>query len=474
LIVLPPEKQRVTSYALDRSVLSWVARPESAAEVREYIEFARAKRLSICPAGGRNSFSDVFLLGDHLSLDLRRLDRVIDFDPSRGTITVEAGALTRDILALVMPVGWHLASTSGSPWNTVGGDLSSNVNGKDSWHAGTFGDQVESFEIVLADSSVRRVDRDSDPALFNAVIAGLGLLGVVTQVTLRLKPIPSLVIEERSRPAAGIAELIDAFLHLNPEFEDFSYAWVDAFPNGRAFARAVRESARFVDADGESAPEEFRQLLLPPTKILALEPRTFWRTVNRSGRFLSSIGLHSVVFRNLNRAKYFKARLSGERVRLSSFAAYQFPMTRLFPDWNQRFAPEGFNEVQALFPAERFERALRKVVATYVRYRRVPEVCGVRRHTSDSYDLSFAGEGLSFAIAYSLADFRPGELVAFQRELVDRILTEGGKVYLSKFPYLEPDAFRQMYPKAGTFLATKRAVDPDRLFWSDAAERLLL
>ena len=114
----PAAKTRIKAYGLDRSVASWVLCPETADDIGQCFEFAQARQLSICPVGARNSFGDVFLLGEHVSLDLTRLDRIVRFDPEAGIITVESGVRDVDVLALVMPFGWQLASISGSPTNT--------------------------------------------------------------------------------------------------------------------------------------------------------------------------------------------------------------------------------------------------------------------------------------------------------------------------------------------------------------------
>jgi decaprenylphospho-beta-D-ribofuranose 2-oxidase len=386
---------------------------------------------------------------------------------------VEAGAREPAVLAHALPRGWQLSSASGSLWNTIGGDLSSNINGKDSWHAGSFGDQVLSFRIVLADGSVREVDRQSDGPLFASVVGGLGLLGVVTEVTLQLRRIPSVMLEQRSRPVADIHALLDRFAGLRPEEEDFAYAWVDAYAAGAARGRGVFESARFVGAAAEVGRDELRRQLEPRERIFLMPPALFWGIVSRGWKALDRFHLAATAFRMMNEIKYVRARTSGDRRATVPYPDFQYPMVKLFPHWNLKFAPEGFNEVQALFATERFEAAFAALLAFCSRRRRVPELCAVRRHRADGYHLSFAGDGLSVTLPFPLAGLSAAELEDHRARLIDTILEFGGKVYLSKFPYLSPAAFRHMYPAHTRFTEVKARVDPERLFWSETAERLL-
>lgn len=469
----PAERRRITSHGLDRSVTSWVLRPASREDVLACLEFARTRHLRICPAGGRNSFGDVFLLGDHLSLDMTRLDRIVSFDAQTGRITVEAGVLEPTVLARVMPAGWGLAAGSGSLWNTVAGNLSSHINGKDTWKLGAFGDQVESLAIVLANGETRRIDRGSDAPLFDAVIGGLGLLGVVVEVTLRLRRIPSVVLQCESRPVRNLDELSAHFAALDAATVDFSYAWVDAYAEGGGLGRGICESARFVSAGPTVAPEVFRRGFVPRQRIFGLSPERFWGAVRRAGQVCSAIGPEGALFRSLNAIRYAHARRAGPRRTVMAFADYQYPMVRRFPFWNRKFAPHGFNEVQALFPTAQFAPGFRALRAVYRRHERIPEICAIRRHRADPYPLAFAGDGLSATFPFALAGFSPGDLEAFRREVTEAILRFGGKVYLSKFPYLEPEPFRQMYPGQRAFREVKARVDPGAVFWSETAARLL-
>lgn len=64
-------------------------------------------------------------------LDLTKLDKIVEFDWNKSTITVQAGTRISTILRLVLPLNLTLVSITGFMKNTVVGNISNDVNGKD-------------------------------------------------------------------------------------------------------------------------------------------------------------------------------------------------------------------------------------------------------------------------------------------------------------------------------------------------------
>ena len=67
---------------------------------------------------------------------------------------------------------------------------------------------------------------------------------------------------------------------------------------------------------------------------------------------------------------------------------------------------------------------------------------------------------------------RGERLLALLRELDEIVLRNGGRTYLAKDSTLDPESFRQMYPRYAEFLEVKRRVDPAGRFSSSLARRL--
>jgi FAD/FMN-containing dehydrogenase len=72
-----------------------------------------------------------------------------------------------------------------------------------------------------------------------------------------------------------------------------------------------------------------------------------------------------------------------------------------------------------------------------------------------------------------LSNFTSSKIEWIQEQLVAICLKYNGKIYLGKFPFLSPDAYKIMFPKHQEFLAIKKQLDPQNLFWSDAASSFL-
>ena len=455
------EKKIIRSYGL-LSAHSFYCKPSTVEEIIECIDYAKQHSLSICPYGSGMSFSDVCLIDNNVSLDITGLDKIIKFDSVNGTITAQAGILTIDILSIIMPVGWYLCGLSGSLRNTIAGDISNNVNGKDSWKYGNFGNNVKSMKIALADGTVQEIDSDNNSELFYATIGGMGLLGIIVEVTLQLIKIPSYIIVNKSERFKNFDSLMNKMDVLDEKVNSFFYAWTDAFAKSDSFGRSIAETARFADDGEDVSIEKFNKGFIEKKRIGFLPPYIFWKLFGmiESQKF----------FMAANAMKY---HFSGaESIQTKTFPVYQYPMIKHFPQWNLKYLPKGFHEFQPVFPKNNFKDAFSAVLKVCRQYDCLPQLCAIRKHKKESYYLSFSEDGYSFTINYPLKAFTAKVLEEFNRKLIDAVLHYNGKIYLGKFPFITPSECKEMYPLYNQFLDIKNRVDPNKIFSSNAAPRL--
>ncbi|HXG09659.1 MAG TPA: FAD-binding oxidoreductase [Gemmataceae bacterium] len=174
-----------------------VVPPSSVAEMGDLVRRAVAEGQAIYPVGGRTML-DYGLPPTRpgLVVDLRRLDRVIDYPARDMTITVQAGitvARLQEVLAgenQRLPVDVPCAEQA-----TLGGALATNVSGPRRYGFGTLRDYVIGISVVNDEGQEvkaggRVVKNVAGYDLCKLYIGALGTLGIISQVTLKLRPRP--------------------------------------------------------------------------------------------------------------------------------------------------------------------------------------------------------------------------------------------------------------------------------------------
>lgn len=221
--VLDGEPDRAR-YAVDGAVPALVARPASEAEAAACLGVAFAHGLAVAPRGGGTKQ----LLGNPLPrLDLllstERLDQVVEYVPEDLTITVQAGM---PIAALQALTGQHGQMLPLDPPRanraTIGGVVATASTGPQRLAYGHVRDSLIGTRIALADGRViktgGRVVKNVAGYDMNKLVAGsLGTLGLITEVSFKLRPLPAVTQTLRFGFADLAAALTAAEAILNTE-----------------------------------------------------------------------------------------------------------------------------------------------------------------------------------------------------------------------------------------------------------------
>jgi len=157
-----------------------IHRPASIDEVRRLV--ARAHRIRAI--GARHSFNGVADSPGEL-VDLRDIDPGVLIDPERRTVTVGAATNYGVLAAHLQRMGWALHNMASLPHVSVAGAIATGTHGSGD-RLGNLATAVEALEIVCATGDVMTIRR-GDPGFDGAVVA-LGVLGIVTRVTLDIEP----------------------------------------------------------------------------------------------------------------------------------------------------------------------------------------------------------------------------------------------------------------------------------------------
>ncbi len=130
-----------------------------------------------------------------LVLDVSGLNRILSFDESTMSITVEPGVVLKDLISYVEARGYLYPPDPAEKLGTIGGNVATNAGGMRAVKYGVTRDYVLSLELVTPEGEVLQLGatvrkNTAGLNLKETVIGSEGTLGVITKITLKLVPLP--------------------------------------------------------------------------------------------------------------------------------------------------------------------------------------------------------------------------------------------------------------------------------------------
>jgi alkyldihydroxyacetonephosphate synthase len=199
-IAYGPDYYLVPQIWMDRGNLppmpDWIVFPESADEVSRILKLANRHKIPIIPyGGGTGSQGGTVPLYGGILMDLKKMDKIVRVDEESLTVTAQAGINGQHLEWAVNKKGLTLAHYPASEYGaTLGGYVAARGTGTLSTKYGKAEDIVVSMEAVLPSGEKIRTlpvpNHACGPSLLQLLVGSEGTLGVITEVTMRLDPIP--------------------------------------------------------------------------------------------------------------------------------------------------------------------------------------------------------------------------------------------------------------------------------------------
>jgi len=173
-----------------------VVLPETVGQVSAILAWCHAEGVKVVPRGSGTSLSGGALpLADAVLLGLGKFNRVLEVDYADRLAVVQPGVTNLAITRAVEDAGFYYAPDPSSQIAcSIGGNVAENSGGVHCLKYGLTTNNVLGVELVLMDGEVVRLGgRQLDPAgldLLGVIVGSEGLLGVVTEVTVRILPKP--------------------------------------------------------------------------------------------------------------------------------------------------------------------------------------------------------------------------------------------------------------------------------------------
>ena len=249
-----------------------VVKPQSAETIQAVVRSARAEGRAISIAGGMHAMGSQQFGTDTILLDMRVMNRVLNFDPGKGEVEVEAGIQWPELINYLVETQkgkqrqWGITQKqTGADRLSLGGALAANVHGRGLRFKPIIAD-VKSFLLVDAKGNLRTCNRREDSELFRLAIGGYGLFGVIASVKLRLTPRRKV---ERVVEVLDLEDLIPVFQQRIADgslYGDFQYmiaADSDGFLRKGVVSRyrPVDDSTSMPESQKEFSVEDWRRLI---------------------------------------------------------------------------------------------------------------------------------------------------------------------------------------------------------------------
>ena len=461
--------ERVAAWGGASAGMSHVFRPTTIAQLRQVFDLARTSGRSVGLRGGGNSYGDAALNDEQLLVDLRRMDRILAWDPQSGQITVEPGVTLERLFAYIIEDGWWPPVSTGTMKITIGGGAGMNVHGKNAYRLGTNGDHISEFDLLLPNGEIITCSRSANSDIFHAAIGGFGMLGCFTSLTMKMKRIYSgyLDVEALTRP--NLRGMLD-YLEAHQDDSDYLVGWIDSFKGGKGVGRGEIHRANYLPPEADPAPAQSLRLdhqHLPPN-LFGIVPKSMLWLFMRP--FVNNAG-----WRLVNAAKYWAGALKGETSYRQTHTAFHFLLDYV-PDWKRSYGPQGLIQYQCFLPRETAHDALADVLRLGLR-RRLPNYLSVlKRHRPDPFLLTHGLDGFSLAMDFRVTRRNRPRLVALAREMDEIVLAAGGRFYFAKDSTLTPQAAAAFLGEEALaqFRALKRRCDPEGILQTNLWRRLFV
>jgi len=175
---------------LFNSVPDVIVKPQSLDEVSAIMKAANKLRVPVTPRGAATwGYGGAVPTMGGILLDLRGLDKIVSFDEVLGLLTVQCGAVWKDIIDFLEKTSWELpVYPSSAPSSTVGGFAATGGLGYGSLEYGSLVDNVECANAILPTGEKMVVDPSSDWVTLRQLFGSEGTLCIFGELTLRLVP----------------------------------------------------------------------------------------------------------------------------------------------------------------------------------------------------------------------------------------------------------------------------------------------
>lgn len=442
---------------LNPTWVSDIETPTSTGQLQELVRRSASRGRPLAIAGRRHAMGGQQFRSDAMLIDIRGLNRILDFDTANGIVDVECGVEWPELISFLIRIQegreqqWGIAQKqTGADRLTMAGALAANAHGR-GLRMRPFIADVESFLLITAEGETLRCSRTENIELFRLAIGGYGLFGAVASLRLRLVPRQKL---ERVVEIRQTADLMDAFESRISDgylYGDFQFSIDQSSEN--YLRRGIFSCYRPVPIDTpmsetqrELGDDDWRSLfvLAHADKAQAYERYASYYLGTSGQIYWSDLHQLSVYIDDYHR--YVEAATKSREKASEIITEIYVPRNRLGDFLEEARGDFLRNNVELIYGTIRL---IERDDESFLAWAKEPFAC-----TIFNLHAEHTPQGLR----------RVGD--AFRR-LIAMAIRRGGSYFLTYHREATREQVEACYPQFQSFLAKKRQHDPGEIFQSD-------
>ncbi len=444
-----------------------IVRVSSDDEVKEALAYAKDNNLKVSIAGVRHSMGGQTVQPGNLVIDMLGMNDVI-VNETNMTMTVGAGATWHDIQNVLHP-HFAVSAMQSTDIFSVGGSISVNAHGMDHTIGGVE-NTIRELRVLLTDGTIVTTSRTKNPELYEAIVGGYGLVGIILSATLDI--VPNDIYTSR-RVVVPFSEFNEFYKNEVADNTDIGLMYTHL---STAPSNLLEEAIIYIydKAPVAVAPEE-----IPPlAEISSVKLRRFFMNFAKSGPIAAQVRWWAEKYLeprfescSISRAN---AISSGE----ACFVARNEPMHDSVPYLYNNLTKETDILHEYFIPRQNIEGFVRDLAAA-VQERDINLLnASVRVVRAEQGLLTYAPEEAFSVVLFinqPLTEEGNAKMRADTSALIDIAHVHQGRFFLPYQLYYTDAQLRTSYPNLDEFIARKRQYDPNEIlqtkFWHHLTQK---
>lgn len=412
-----------------------IAYPNSEEAIQQLVLKAANSRKKIRMIGTGHSFTPLIKTTDIL-VSLDKYQGLISVDKKKVQATVKAGTKLKLLGELLFQEGMAMENLGDIDVQSIAGTICTGTHGTGK-QFGTISTQVIGLKFVNGKGEIVNCSSTEHPELFKAAQVSLGVLGVITEVTLQCLPAYKLALQNKKE---SLDTVLSSLADRNEQNRNFEFLWIP-------YTDTVFTKTTNIAEEDE------------PDKINFFN---YW----------SEYMMENMAFKALSEFVYY---FPSKTVAMNNFITNAATEVSKVYYSHKIYATQRlvrFKEMEYNIPAEAHEAVFREIQKAFTT-KKINVSFPIENRWVKGDDIlmspAYQRDSAYFAVhVYNKKDHNP-----YFAEMEAIFRSHGGRPHWGKMNTLTANDVADLYPELPTFLKHRAAQDPDNIFITPYMQQLL-